>query len=383
LRTNSPAQSESDPSASPGRGWNLQPLINIITFERISKSGKHWEEALALYCFYTRLVQKRESKTVRSTVHFCANGLDWPAAKITRARKTLLELGLIEDKKLYGPGKGGVRKWLVLIHYVPKDTEEAYPPENHRGMDSRGENISPDLELEVEPKSLSPRSSRGGIDRGKVPSSSVPDEWLPLAQRLARIIQSRKNVRTTGRQLSSWAKEFSRLGREAGVERDRMLDALAWYRQHAGEPYVPVIESGTAFREKFLKLEAAVERAKNPVNGANGPARKQNGYATPPQTQELQNEKALRSLGKLIEIHPSDLPRLDPYWQPLLASLGVGTSRFLELFAAWLDSSKQGFGGDWLRKAGQLKPGHLDPEGQTMRTFRRYVKWTTGEEEYS
>jgi hypothetical protein len=292
---------------------------------------------------------------------------------------------LIEAKYVYRlplRQEGKIREWVFLVFTYPADLSKPELEKLLLGF--------PHLEnLDVEDRAYSIKknpSEKKKQDKDKsLPAdsspSSVPDEWLPLAQRLARIIQSRKNVRTTGRQLSSWAKEFARLGREAGVERDRMLDALAWYRQHAGEPYVPVIESGTAFREKFLKLEAAVERAKNPVNGTNRSG--QNGSATLPQTQELQNEKALRSLGKLIEIHPSDLPRLDPHWQPLLASLGVGTSRFLELFAAWLDSSKQGFGGDWLRKAGQLKPGHLDPEGQTMKTFRRYIKWTTGEEEYS
>ena len=41
------------------------------------------------------------------------------------------------------------------------------------------------------------------------------------------------------------------------------MTAMRWYEEHIGEPYVPVIESGTSFRKKFIKLEEAITRSEN------------------------------------------------------------------------------------------------------------------------
>jgi hypothetical protein len=46
----------------------------------------------------------------------------------------------------------------------------------------------------------------------------------------------------------------------------RVARLLHWYRSHIGQPYVPVIESGQSLKDKFLKLEAAMERDKGTPN---------------------------------------------------------------------------------------------------------------------
>lgn len=45
-----------------------------------------------------------------------------------------------------------------------------------------------------------------------------------------------------------------------GVSEDRIRRSVDWYSEHVGEPYVPDIQSGQTFREKFLKLENAMNR---------------------------------------------------------------------------------------------------------------------------
>ena len=42
--------------------------------------------------------------------------------------------------------------------------------------------------------------------------------------------------------------------------KDRVNVVLGWYRKNVGGEYVPVVQSGKSFREKFVKLEAAMER---------------------------------------------------------------------------------------------------------------------------
>ena len=89
------------------------------------------------------------------------------------------------------------------------------------------------------------------------------DKYLALATKLSEIIQTKKNIKHTKSQIQAWAKQFARLERENKVQYERQMAAMRWYEEHIGEPYVPVIESGSSFREKFINLEAAITRSEN------------------------------------------------------------------------------------------------------------------------
>ena len=89
------------------------------------------------------------------------------------------------------------------------------------------------------------------------------DKYLALATKLSEIIQTKKYIKHTKSQIQAWAKQFARLERENKVQYERQMTAMRWYEEHIGEPYVPVIESGTSFRKKFIKLEEAITRSEN------------------------------------------------------------------------------------------------------------------------
>lgn len=89
------------------------------------------------------------------------------------------------------------------------------------------------------------------------------DKYLALATKLSEIIQTKKNIKHTQSQIQAWSKEFARLERENGIQYQRQKAAMRWYEEHIGDPYTPVIESGTSFRNKFIKLEAAIVRSEN------------------------------------------------------------------------------------------------------------------------
>ena len=89
------------------------------------------------------------------------------------------------------------------------------------------------------------------------------DKYLALATKLSEIIQTKKNIKHTKSQIQAWAKQFARLERENKVQYERQMTAMRWYEEHIGEPYVPVIESGSSFRKKFIKLEEAITRSEN------------------------------------------------------------------------------------------------------------------------
>jgi hypothetical protein len=88
-------------------------------------------------------------------------------------------------------------------------------------------------------------------------------QYLPISKILMEIVQSKKNVKIDGRKLNSWNNSVRQLVELDGVEPRRIRIALRWYRYHYADNFVPVIESGQSLRDKFLKLENAIEREKN------------------------------------------------------------------------------------------------------------------------
>mgnify|MGYP000963589569 CR=1 FL=1 len=85
--------------------------------------------------------------------------------------------------------------------------------------------------------------------------------YVPLAEKLAFIIRKNKRINVTSQKIVSWANEIRKLIETDGVSIQRVQAALDWYEENIGGQYVPVIESGSSLRSKFIKLEDAMRRA--------------------------------------------------------------------------------------------------------------------------
>lgn len=85
-------------------------------------------------------------------------------------------------------------------------------------------------------------------------------EYIPYASKLAEIIQSNKNVKINGSKIKSWANEIRKLVESDRVNPTRIDTALNWYQENIGGDYIPVVESGASFRNKFIRLEDAIKR---------------------------------------------------------------------------------------------------------------------------
>jgi len=96
--------------------------------------------------------------------------------------------------------------------------------------------------------------------------------FLPLAIQLSEIICTQKNMKHTSNQLNSWTVDIRKLIEGNGISQERVETALDWYKENIGGEYVPVIESGSSLRNKFIKLEAAIERIneKKPPRSSRG-----------------------------------------------------------------------------------------------------------------
>lgn len=85
-------------------------------------------------------------------------------------------------------------------------------------------------------------------------SPSTPRQ---LAERLHAALSAQGAVMRRA-DMRAWEADMRRLVGEAGLE--RVQAALLWYCLHRRDPFVPDARSASAFREKFERIEAAVER---------------------------------------------------------------------------------------------------------------------------
>lgn len=89
-------------------------------------------------------------------------------------------------------------------------------------------------------------------------------EYMYLARKLSNIILTQKKIKHTAQQLRKWADAIRKLSENNGVEKSRIETALDWYADNIGGTYIPVIESGNSLKDKFIKLENAMERENKP-----------------------------------------------------------------------------------------------------------------------
>lgn len=85
-------------------------------------------------------------------------------------------------------------------------------------------------------------------------------KYLPYAKRLFRIIRKQLNVQHSRTKILSWCNPIRKLVESDKISIDRVEKVLTWYRSNIGGKYIPVAYGGIAFRGKFSRLEAAMER---------------------------------------------------------------------------------------------------------------------------
>ena len=165
--------------------------------------------------------------------------------KIREAKRALKDGGFVDIIKRGQPAKD---------HYVIDFIEV------HRALVLE---ISKDKSLESSSTVLYNKNKE---EEENITFSENLDQYKHLAKRLSVIVNTQKTIKHTPAVLLKWANEIRLLNEKDGVEMPRIRKALDWYTQFIGGQYIPVIQSGSSLREKFHKLENAMEREK--VNGS-------------------------------------------------------------------------------------------------------------------
>jgi hypothetical protein len=88
--------------------------------------------------------------------------------------------------------------------------------------------------------------------------------FIPLAEKLYKIIYSKRKIKYNQTHLKTWATEIRKLNEMYGIEISKIDKLLDWYADNIGGAYIPVIESGYSLRMKYQSLRRAMERSFQP-----------------------------------------------------------------------------------------------------------------------
>jgi len=222
---------------------------------------------------------------------------------LRRHKKYFMELNILESKMIGNPAKEWYKINLQkLVEHIsegdsPTQNDTTSPAEmgtssptqnnttspavlgralyiNIKNINNNKENKEiylsrPDFKDESEYVPIK-KDSKLPIEKQVLPPVKIKNlQYVPLAEKLSTIIKSKKNITHTKIQIDQWSNDIRRLAEDNKITIDRINTALDWYENNIGGSYVPVIESGSSLKEKFGKLEAAIERDNNPYQTKN------------------------------------------------------------------------------------------------------------------
>jgi len=231
-----------------------KPLLDTF----LSKSNP--ADLIALYCFYYYTAKWQKTNQPKATNNYCMEGLGWGYQKLYRTQQQLIELKLIEKLNTRDT-LGKISGWYIKVNFIwKKDTTQNY--QNPELVKSRTG------KQKINALSYNNINALNSNNKNNIPPSKNPPikernaTYLPLAKHLSDTIHTNKNIEHTTIQLNSWTNDIRQLVENNKVSYQRVQQMLEWYRKNIGGQYIPVIESGQSLRNKFLKLEAAMERQK-------------------------------------------------------------------------------------------------------------------------
>lgn len=79
---------------------------------------KNSSELIALYVFYYHTAKWQKTNQPKCTTDYVANALHWNIGKVRKAKKQLIELGLIEDVRKIDPETKKVLGYYIKINYI-------------------------------------------------------------------------------------------------------------------------------------------------------------------------------------------------------------------------------------------------------------------------
>jgi hypothetical protein len=186
--------------------------------------------------------------------------------------------------------------------------------------------------------------------------------YVPLAKQLAFIVRSHKRINVTAQKIASWANEIRKLVETDGVSIQRVETALDWYEENIGDQYVPVIESGSSLRSKFIKLEDAMRRVEDAMRRAGAVPGQSKTISTPKDPKKML-QRFFRSKDLANVFYRDCYEPAEALFEGIVDG-GTLAETLLHLYSQIKEKQEQYLKGDLVR----LLPG-------PMELIARYIDW--------
>jgi hypothetical protein len=240
-----------------------EPIILSKGLIDLLLKQKNASDLIALYTFYYYTAKWQKTNIPKSTTSYTANGIGWGEQKVKKIKSKLIKLGLIENHidKLEN---GIIIGHYIKINFIWSDEKVQRYEKPPGGKSHRWRNQPINALSTNSINALSTNNKKNIFPPTKKNNKKSIQErnlkYIPIAEKLSKIICQNKNMLHTSIQIKSWANDIRQLEENNGIDFSRIKNALDWYNDHIGEQYCPVIESGNSLRAKFTKLESAIER---------------------------------------------------------------------------------------------------------------------------
>jgi hypothetical protein len=234
---------------------NEEPIvISKPTSDKLLRL-EHPGDAMALYWFYYYTAKWQHTNSPHANNLYTQEGLHWTKKRLARAKGDLIELGLIETIRTRDVNTKTFNSPLLKINFIwwNRDKIEAigykkpYDTKSHRmaNVPSKGNTVIGEKDLTVSPATVGPDDAC----------------FLQLAIHLSKVVLSHRKIATSSQMIKAWAREIRKVHTVAKVPLADIQAAMKWYVNNAySSRFVPIIECGMTFRDKYAKLLAAIER---------------------------------------------------------------------------------------------------------------------------
>jgi hypothetical protein len=221
-------------------------------------------QAVTFFPGIARMVGRNECLFVVQLMYWKREDRDWTwktqeaiekATSLTpgeqrRVRDNLKAIGILREKYVRGERR---------VYFQVDETRFNELWEKHRSSHGTSLVKSRHVTCQVTARNMLPsEKSRKNIIRepiNKEPGRGFSETSFEdkCVKHLVKTVRLKFKVTKDGK---NWQKAFSQLQRYDGVKKERIKAALIWYRDNAGNKYVPVIEDAQSFRKRFISLES-------------------------------------------------------------------------------------------------------------------------------
>jgi hypothetical protein len=203
---------------------------------------------------------------------------------IIKARKELVDLGLVKVKRIARSGGGHRLRVTIIdiwshngIQESPLKTKKPTPPpQKLRDEPTRKNCGSTDAKIVVSPtqklrttnttvnkttaKILSPGGDGAMMGEGFLKEKAAgPDDAMIAARRLYDGLAAKRKIMRPPN-MTAWAAAIRKFLKTSGLSPVEFIAVMNWYIDNLTRPFVPLAFSASAFVDKYVQIETAMSR---------------------------------------------------------------------------------------------------------------------------